>query len=357
MQQNVIVSEGAIRDLIKEVLHSRSSNSSKEPVKVNNVVDPSAILTNPGNPSYKPDSFEELTIALSSMKDEIPQEKIPDVYQKMMGVIQHLNDKKGDKKMNRKDTKVESLVRSRIRKMIRENRSLFEALPTPARRPGRPKKEDGAEKKEYISAGDESEMALSDIAKALGKSTSGVWRDDREGRKKFSDNLWMYSIPASGMAQFRKAGIEFLNRLEKDALKQWSADPLKDTGESLVNSDDVPKLAADPQVRDAINLFVDRWLTDPENYEDPSDMISEDDVEAFRQHPEAVVTLPSFICVFLLDFLRDNYDMLDSLRTFSDSKEYKKVFSELQKKHKGASGKEVASGLKDVLRKIDNARE
>lgn len=344
--QQVTVTESAIRALIREALNSRSPETFKSPVKTSNVVDPSASLTDPGNSDYKPDSFEELKVAFNSLSEDIPQEKIPSVYKKIVSVIQNLDDKKEDKKlMKRKDTKVESFVRSKIRRMILENRSLFEARPG-----GRRKKAAGDPKKDYLS-GDAVEMGLSDIASALGKSVGGVHRDIHTGREKFVSNAWLYSVPPAGMAMFKKSGIEFLNRLEKEALRQWDADPLKDTGETLIKSDDVPLLMSNEQVRDAVDLFVEKWLTDPENFENPDDMLSPEELMQLRQNPEAVVTLPSFFCVFLLDFLRENYDVLDSLRTFADSKEYKSVFNELKKKYKSDTS-DTRRGIKDVLANI-----
>ena len=349
--QQVTVTESAIRALIREALSSRSPETFKSPVKTSNVVDPSASLTDPGNSDYRPDSFEELKVAFNSLSEDIPQEKIPSVYKKIVSVIQNLDDKKEDKKlMKRKDTKVESFIRSKIRRMILENRNLLEALPGAQRQGGRRKKVVGDPKKDYLS-GDAVEMGLSDIASALGKSIGGVHRDIHTGREKFVSNAWLYSVPPAGMAMFKKSGIEFLNRLEKEALRQWDADPLKDTGETLIKSEDVPLLLSNEQVKDAIDLFLEKWLTDPENFESPDDMLSPEDLMQFRQNPEAVVTLPSFFCTFLLDFLRENYEVLDSLRTFADSKEYKSVLNDLKKKYK-SDASDTRRGIRDVLANI-----
>ena len=47
---NVVISEKAIRELVKEVFNSDWSGSSDEaPVNVSDVVDPSSAITDPGN--------------------------------------------------------------------------------------------------------------------------------------------------------------------------------------------------------------------------------------------------------------------------------------------------------------------
>ncbi len=350
--QQVIVNEKAIRDLLREALGRMDpSQKSTTPAKVSSVVDKSAILTNPGNPNYRPDSYEELQVAFSHLLDDVPQDKIPDTYTRIAGMVQDLKDEKGNKSMKKNNSKVEAIVRAQVRKIIRENRTLLEMLPGEAmRRGGRAA---GSSHGEYMTVDDEG-MGISDIAKKLGKSVGGVHRDITKGMEKFQKASWLYATSPAEMNEFKLAGREFINRLESEALKLWDADPMKEGGDSFIKPEDAVMLAADPEVIKGIDNFVDYWF--PENIADPEDMVSEEELEELRANPEVTVTMPGFFVAFLADYLSDNFEMLDTMRTFVESDEYKKVFNKLEKKYGKSDKESVKKGVKSTLRDLSASR-
>lgn len=129
MHNKIIVSERALREFIADAL------SGNNPVKVDNVVDPSASLTDPGNTGHKPDNRVELQTMLKTLTDDVPPEDVKDTYEKVVAALKS-PDKKDDgvKQMNkRKDTKVEALVRAQVRQYLQEHK-LFEAFPLPPKK-------------------------------------------------------------------------------------------------------------------------------------------------------------------------------------------------------------------------------
>jgi hypothetical protein len=348
--QQIIVNERAIRELFKEALNGRDpSRTSSAPSKVSDVVDKSAILTNPGNPNYRPDSYEELQVAFGHMLDDVPQDKIPDTYKRIVGMIQDFKGEKGKDSMKKNNTKVEAILRAHVRKIIRENRTLLEALPGDPRRGGRREGSKG----EYMTVDDEG-MGISDIAMKMGKSVGGVHRDITKGMEKYEKASWMYATSPAEMNEFKIAGREFLNKLETKALKMWESDPMDDGGDSFIKSEDAMKLASDPNVVRGIDNYVDYWF--PENIADPEDMVSEEELEELRANPEVTVTMPGFFIAFLNDYLSDNFELLDTLRTFIESDEYKKVFNKLEKKYGKSDKESVRKGVKSTLRDLAASR-
>jgi len=155
MSTQVIVSEEAIRELVREVLANKSlgsvlvseheSDEEMMPVvNVSNVVDPSAALTDPDNPNYKPNNSVELQVAVKALSDDLPTEKVPEVYDTLVGAIKvskEKEDSKVEEKMKNKnvDTKTESAIRLAIRKHLQEAGNLTQAYPPPKRFSKKPK--------------------------------------------------------------------------------------------------------------------------------------------------------------------------------------------------------------------------
>lgn len=108
-----------LRTLVRRLLEDKSLGPAM--INVNPVVDPSAAVTDPSNPNFKPSSKTELIVALKSLVDQLPDENIPDIYDSIKGsmVPKEDEDDKGKKQMNR-DTKSEQLVRLAVRKILRE---------------------------------------------------------------------------------------------------------------------------------------------------------------------------------------------------------------------------------------------
>lgn len=128
--QKIVVNERALRELIREAL-------SGNPVPVDNVVDPSATLTDPGNLNRKPDNTVELQTMLKTLTDDVPPEEIAATYDKVVNALKAPSKKDDEDVMKNKDTKIESLVREQVRKYLQEHK-LFEAYPLSM---GAPKKQ------------------------------------------------------------------------------------------------------------------------------------------------------------------------------------------------------------------------
>ena len=122
--KQVIVTEQVVRQLVREAFDVKSNShlalAEEPPVNVNQVVDPSAAVTDPGNENYRPNTPAEFQIAAKTLVSDLPSDKISDTYEKLVKAVSDSQDEKG-KKMKKKDTKVESVIRAHVRKMIRES--------------------------------------------------------------------------------------------------------------------------------------------------------------------------------------------------------------------------------------------
>lgn len=147
MSTKVTVSETALRELVREALNNRNfgsvlveENTENAVVNVSNVVDQSATLTDPGNPNYVPNNRAELQVAVKALSDDLPDEKVSDVYEKLVGALNVSKDKvEPEEKMKKDDTKVESVVRAAIRKHLQEQDNLTQAYPPPRKFSKKPK--------------------------------------------------------------------------------------------------------------------------------------------------------------------------------------------------------------------------
>jgi len=105
-----------IRNLVKRLLEDKSLGPAM--INVNPVVDPSAAVTDPANPNFKPSSKAELIVALQAMVQQLPDENISDVYDSIKGSMIPKQDQ-GEEKMD-KGTKAEQVIRLAVRKIISE---------------------------------------------------------------------------------------------------------------------------------------------------------------------------------------------------------------------------------------------
>jgi hypothetical protein len=110
-----------LRILVKRLLEDKSLGQElANIVKVNPVVDPSAALTDPSNPDFKPATKPELLASLSAIVSGIDDEKIPDVYDAIKhSMTVDIDESDEDVKMSNK--KVEESLRQQVRKIIRES--------------------------------------------------------------------------------------------------------------------------------------------------------------------------------------------------------------------------------------------
>lgn len=141
------VSETALRELVREALNNQKFGSvivedNDAVVNVSNVVDSSAAVTDPGDPNYVPNNRVELQVAIKALSDDLPDEKVPDVYQKLVGALnvsKEKNEVESEDKMKKEETKVESIVRAAIRKHLQEQESITQAYPPPRKFSKKPK--------------------------------------------------------------------------------------------------------------------------------------------------------------------------------------------------------------------------
>jgi len=113
---NRIINETQLHAMIKTLLEDKTLGP--DMVKVNPVVDPSAAITDPANPDYKPNTKQELQVALSSMIDGLSDDKVPDVYDSLKHAMQAKEDGEGKNQMDKSNSKIEETIRLTIRKML-----------------------------------------------------------------------------------------------------------------------------------------------------------------------------------------------------------------------------------------------
>ncbi len=126
----VVVTKNAIRDLVREMLNNKDMGSVLIPesfedtiVTINDVVDPSAEVTDTGHSNSKPQNKAELQVAVKTMVEDLPDDQVSKVYDKLKGAVDIALEKEQDsvkeKEMSEKN-KVEEAIRLAVRKMIAE---------------------------------------------------------------------------------------------------------------------------------------------------------------------------------------------------------------------------------------------
>jgi len=110
------LNESDLRSLVKTLLEDKTLGP--ELIKVNPVVDPSAALTDPSNSDYKPNSKQELRIALSSMLDDLSDEKISSVYDSLKSALQSQKDDEGKDQVVKSNKKIEETIRVIVRELL-----------------------------------------------------------------------------------------------------------------------------------------------------------------------------------------------------------------------------------------------
>jgi len=122
MNMKIVVSEKQIRKFIRETMMNpgvgwqSTSELSDSPATVSAVVDPSASVTDPENPNFKPSNRKELQIALSTIIEDIPDDLASSTFDAVTDAIEK---EKEDKDM-KNDKKVEETIRLAVRKLLSE---------------------------------------------------------------------------------------------------------------------------------------------------------------------------------------------------------------------------------------------
>jgi hypothetical protein len=120
--KKITLSEEQVRKHIRELMANpgvgwqSTGDLSTTPASVSAVVDPSASVTDPSNPNFKPQNRKELKIALGDVVNSLSDDEAPEAYEALKDAIK---DMKEDEDM-KSDKKVEEAIRLTIRKMLSE---------------------------------------------------------------------------------------------------------------------------------------------------------------------------------------------------------------------------------------------
>jgi hypothetical protein len=112
-----VIREGTLRRIVTILLEDKTLGPAM--INVNPVVDPSAAVTDPSNPNFKPGSKAELNVALTSLINNLSDDKIGDAYDSVVDVFNSPKEAEEEKEM-KKDTKSEHLVRLAVRNLMSE---------------------------------------------------------------------------------------------------------------------------------------------------------------------------------------------------------------------------------------------
>jgi len=249
--KSIIVTEKAIRELVVETLRGSNVRSDYDdnkqtPVVVNDVVDPSASVTDPSNNNSLPHSPAELQVAILALSKDLTSDDIPVVYDTLKKALEiNLQNKRqvtmSDEK--EKTRRFEEALRKQIRRMLVEI-YMQEAPIDPADLAADEEELEYIQSRKNNTVSDVGGKTLSDISKELKISVAGA------------------------------------KRLEREALlkSQWVAkqDPAK----------------FEVFIKQTIDDYIDQKLAGSGN-------ISREDVEFLRAHPEEVAELPNFRDRFL----------------------------------------------------------
>lgn len=110
------ISEVKLRALVKNLLEDKTLG--EEMVKVNAVVDPSAVVTDPSNTDYKPNNKQELQVVLSTMLKSVSDDKVSDIFDSLKSVMQSKEEDEGKEQMSKSNSKIEETIRLVIRNML-----------------------------------------------------------------------------------------------------------------------------------------------------------------------------------------------------------------------------------------------
>jgi len=196
----VVVSEKALREMVREALDSTgwSGESDGPAVNINPVTDPSCSVTDPVNPNFTPQNKTEFGVAMQQMVKNLPDTDLPGVFtavkkaldtrsekdeldaatqQAMVAGSQQAIDAAGERGKDKEKhegkmptmSKVEEQLRARIRKAVLEAHGLTEAdLPPVKKIPM------GVHGGEYMRR---HQKTVGDLQKNLGKSVERYEND------------------------------------------------------------------------------------------------------------------------------------------------------------------------------------
>ena len=116
LSNRTFINESELHALVKVLLEDKSLGP--QLVKVNPVVDPSAAVTDPSNFDYKPNTKQELRVALVRIIDDLSDDRVSDVYDSFNDILQKQKVDKGTKQMDKSNKKIEESIRRTIRALL-----------------------------------------------------------------------------------------------------------------------------------------------------------------------------------------------------------------------------------------------
>lgn len=105
-------------DVLREFVRIAMAESTELGIiPVNDVVDQSAAVTDPGDENFKPTNRAELRVALHALCNSIDDDRVQDTYERIM---KSLDTKDEDDMAQKTDTKTEAMIRRAVRKHLQE---------------------------------------------------------------------------------------------------------------------------------------------------------------------------------------------------------------------------------------------
>lgn len=285
------ITEKVLRELVIEALDDSMAGSiyapEKDPnepaggAKVNAVVDPSAMLTDPMNPDHKPQNAVELGVAVKQLTDNMPDEQASRVYDTVKSSLDDQkksdeldaadpdNETKEDEMDNsahgttsgtKSGTTAEARVRMTVRQLLREE---WNAEDEPD--------EDELPKSSEVDS-DDDERSFDEIAQELGMSVAGA--------KQFVDKA---------MARWK-----FLGNQPSSALKsKQTTVPTHGPGASDTTLDVTSFEPPESGLEDVDVLLLKAW-GDYIELMNSSGELTPADVQLMHDHPEVSLELDGF---------------------------------------------------------------
>jgi len=197
----VVVSETALREMLREAMFNKEfagwSSNDEGPVEVDPNVDPSQAVTDPINPSFKPQTRTEFGVAVNQLVKNLPDTQMPGLYDTVKTAIDQKEEQEEEEEDQMKlkqaaagqgvkeENVAEAQVRRAVRKLVDEAmvngvwvdpadaEADEEEGEEVASTPGRPRR--GAYKSTAIGGmTDVSGASFDEIAKELGFSVAGA---------------------------------------------------------------------------------------------------------------------------------------------------------------------------------------
>ena len=247
MTTKIVVTDTALREFLNEIMGNkdvRSDYDVKMPVNVNDVVDPSAELTDPTNPDHKPHSPVELQNAVKTMSDDLTVDDIPVVYDTLKQALKNNIKKSRQQSMEKKhdkSSKFEESLRRQIRRLVIET-MLHNEVEEPVQADDDENEHEEPHRKNNVAV--DGGKTLHDIAHEMQISVAGAKRLEREGQLK---SQWV-----------AKQDPELFEEFLLDQAHEYIEDKLVKSGE--LSKEDVDFLYKHPEVVAELPNFRESFL-------------------------------------------------------------------------------------------------